>query len=588
MKKTVGDFLIERLHAWGVRRVFGYSGDGINGILGALARAHGAIEFVQVRHEEMAAFAACGHAKYTGEVGVCLATSGPGATHLVTGLYDALADHQSVVAIVGQKPRMALGSSFQQEIDLPALFKDVAREYVETVMTPAQVRHVIDRAFRTALAEHCPTCIIVPQDVQELPARDPPHEHGAAHSGVGYTAPKIVPEAGDLQRAADLLNAGQRVAMLVGAGARGATREVLAVAEKLGAGVAKALLGKPVVPDSLPYVTGGIGLLGTRASYELMQHCDTLLMVGSDFPYSEFLPEEGKARGVQIDIDARRLSLRYPMEVNLVGDSAATLAQLFPLLDYKEDRRWRERIERSVAKWWETLEHRAMQDGDPINPQRVFWELSPRLPDDILLACDTGTSVHWYSRDIRMREGMLAAHSGGLASMGAAMPYAIAGKFAFPDRPVMAFVGDGAMQMNGMNELITVAKYWKQWRDPRFMVLVLNNRDLDMVTWEQRVLEGDPKFSASQDLPDVPYAEYARMLGLAGLRIEHPSQIPAALDAALTSDRPIVVDVVADPTIPPLPPHVSAKQARAYLTALASGDPEALKVVRASVKQMFA
>ncbi|HVO89048.1 MAG TPA: thiamine pyrophosphate-requiring protein, partial [Casimicrobiaceae bacterium] len=501
MARTVGDFLVERLRAWGVRRVFGYSGDGINGIMGALARAEGAVEFVQCRHEEMAAFMASGHAKYTDEVGVCLATSGPGASHLVTGLYDALADHQPVVAIVGQKPRMALGSGFQQEIDLPALFKDVAREYVEMITTPAQARHVIDRAFRTALAERAPTCIIIPQDVQELPAHAPSQEHGSVHSGVGYVAPVITPPEEELRRAARLLNDGRRVAMLVGAGARHATREVLAVAEKLGAGIAKALLGKPVVPDSLPYVTGGIGLLGTRASYELMQNCDTLLMVGSDFPYAEFLPEEGHARGVQIDIDARRLSLRYPMEVNLVGESAATLAQLFPLLEYKSDRRWRERIERSVAKSWETLEHRAMQDGEPLNPQRVFWELSPRLPDDALLACDTGTSVHWFSRDIRMREGMLAAHSGGLASMGAAMPYAIAGKFAFPHRPVIAFIGDGAMQMNGLNACITVAKYWKEWSDPRWITLVLNNRDLNQVTWEQRIMMGDIRFVASQDVP---------------------------------------------------------------------------------------
>ena len=588
MAKTVGDFLIERVAAWGVTRIYGYPGDGIDGVMGALARARGRIDFVQARHEEMAAFMACGHAKFTGQVGVCLATSGPGAVHLLTGLYDALADHQSVVAIVGQKPRSALGGHFQQEIDLQALFKDVAHEYVETVMTATQVRHVIDRAFRTALARRSPTCIILPQDVQESQYKDPPHTHGSVHSGVGYSRPLVTPNADDLRRAADILNAGKRVAMLVGAGTQDATREVLEVAEKLGAGIAKALLGKPAVPDSLPYVTGGIGLLGTRASYEMMQDCDTLLMVGSDFPYAEFLPEEGQARGVQIDIDARRLSLRYPMEANLVGDSAVTLAELFPLLDYKQDRSWRSRIEKNVAQWWQTLENRAMQDAEPLNPQRVFWELSPRLPDDVLIACDTGTSVHWYSRDIRIREGMRAAHSGNLASMGAAMPYAIAGKFAYPHLPAVAFVGDGAMQMNGLNELITVARYWRRWANPQFIVFVLNNRDLNMVSWEQRVLEGDPKFMASQELPDFVYGEYAQLLGFAGMRLDDPSQVTATLDAALACDRPVVIDVVCDPTVPPLPPHVSLKQARNYLAALASGDPEALKIVRSSVKQMFA
>ena len=585
---TVADALVERLSAWGVRRIYGYPGDGINGVIGALSRAKDAIEFVEPRHEEAGAFMACGHAKFTGEVGVCLATSGPGAVHLVNGLYDAKADHQPVVAIVGQKPRTALGADFQQEVDLVALFKDVAHEYVQMVSSPAQMRHVVDRAFRIALARRSPTCIVLPQDVQEEKAAAPAHEHGTAHSGVGYSAPRVLPADADLQRAADILNAGKRVAMLIGAGAAGAAEEVVAVADTLGAGVAKALLGKPVLPDDLPFVTGGIGFLGTRPSYELMQGCDTLLMIGSGFPYAEFLPEEGAARGVQIDIDARMLSLRYPMEAALVGDSAQTLRALMPLLRRKEDRSFRAEVERSVADWWDTLARRADLPGKPINPQRVFLELSPRLPDQALLACDTGTTVHWYSRELRMRAGMRAAHSGNLASMGAAIPYAIAAKFAHSHLPALCFVGDGAMQMSGINELITVAYYWKQWRDPRFIVLVMNNRDLNMVTWEQRILAGDAKFERSQDVPDFPYAQYARSLGLGGVRLDDPAAIGDALDEALAATQPFVLEVICDPEIPPLPPRVSLAQARNYLMAIAKGDPNAVRMVRATIRQLFA
>jgi len=585
---TVADALVERLLVWGVRRIYGYPGDGINGVVGALDRASADIAFVEPRHEEAAAFMACGHAKFTGEAGVCLATSGPGAIHLTNGLYDAKADHQPVVAILGQKPRATLGGHFQQEVDLAALFKDVAHEYVHMVSAPAQLRHVVDRAFRIALAQRTPTCIILPQDIQEAKGANPAHEHGTVHSGAGYAAPRVLPSDIELQRAADVLNAGKRVAILIGAGAANAAEEVVAIAEKLGAGIAKALLGKPVLPDHLPFVTGGIGFLGTKPSYKLMQDCDTLLMIGSGFPYAEFLPEEGNARGVQIDIDARMLSLRYPMEVGLVGDSAETLRALLPLVETKSDRHFRTQVEANVVKWWETLAKRAHLDASPINPQRVFYELSPRLPDNAVMACDTGTTVHWYSRELKMREGMRAAHSGNLASMGAAIPYAIAAKFAYPDLPALCFVGDGAMQMNGINELITVARYWQQWRDPRFLVIVMNNRDLNMVTWEQRILAGDRKFDASQVLPDFPYATYATSLGLGGFRLEDPRNITTALDSALASERPYVLEVICDPEVPPLPPHVSLKQARNYLAAIAKGDPDAARMLRASIKEIFA
>jgi pyruvate dehydrogenase (quinone) len=582
---NVGDFLVQRLSDWGVKRIYGYPGDGINGIMGALNRASDRIEFVQARHEEMSAFMACGHAKFTGEVGVCLATSGPGAIHLLNGLYDAKLDHQPVVAIVGQQARAALGGDYQQEVDLLTLFKDVAHEYVHMVSDPEQVRHLADRALRIAHAERTVTCIIVPNDVQTMEAvEQPEHAHGTIHSGIGYVRARVVPHDDDLRRAADALNAGERVAMLVGQGALHATDEVIEVAEILGAGVAKALLGKAAVPDDLPFVTGSIGLLGTKPSYELMMGCDTLLMVGSSFPYAEFLPEEGKARGVQIDIDARMIGIRYPMEVQLVGDSAETLRALIPLLERKSDRSWREEIEENVRNWWRLMEERAMIEADPINPQRVFWELSARLPDNCILTSDAGTAANWYARDLKLRRGMMASLSGTLATMGPGVPYAIAAKFAHPDRVAIALVGDGAMQMNGLNELITIAKYWQRWSDPRLVVLVLNNRDLNQVTWEQRALEGDPKFEASQDIPDFPYARYAELIGLKGVRVESPDEIADAWDEVLAADRPAVLEAVTDPEVPPLPPHITFEQARHFVLSVARGDSGRRALIEQSLK----
>jgi pyruvate dehydrogenase (quinone) len=587
MAATVSDFLWQRLHGWGVRRVFGYPGDGINGLIGALDRTEGAIEFVQVRHEEMAAFMACAHAKYTGEVGVCLATSGPGAIHLLNGLYDARADHMPVLAIVGQQARAALGGFYQQEVDLLTLFKDVAGAFVEQASVPAQVRHLVDRAMRIAMAERRVTCIILPNDIQELDAVEtPPRQHGTVLSGIGYERPLVIPTQAQIQRAAEVLNAGSKVAMLVGAGALHATDEIIAVAERLGAGVAKALLGKAAVPDDLPFVTGSIGLLGTEPSWEMMNNCDTLLMVGSGFPYSEFLPKEGQARGVQIDTEPGMLSLRYPMEVNLLGDSRATLEALLPLLQPKEDRSWRERIEQGVAEWWRTLEARAMQEAEPLNPQRVFWELSPRLPERCIIAGDSGSHTNWYARDVKMRRGMMGSLSGGLASMGSGMPYAVAAKFGYPDRPVLAICGDGAMQMNGLNVLITVAKYWQRWADPRLVVLVLNNRDLNQVTWEQRVMAGDPKFLASQSLPDFPYHRYAEMIGLKGIFVDSPDRVGSAWDEAFAADRPVVVEFVTDPNVPPLPPHITLKQARAFAASMV-GEPELGSVLKNTARQVL-
>lgn len=588
MSNTVGDFILQRLTDWGIHRVFGYPGDGINGLMGAMGRAADRFDYVRVRHEEMAAFMAGGHAKFTGEVGVCIATSGPGAIHLLNGLYDAKLDHMPVVAIVGQQARTALGSDYQQEVDLPALFKDVA-SYVETIVAPAQARHVVDRAIRIAAAERTVTCVIVPNDIQEMPAvPSPPRVHGDVYSGVGYAMAHPVPDDQEIERAAQVLNAGKKVAILVGAGALNAGDEVAAVANRLGAGVAKALLGKAVLPDDLSYVTGSIGLLGTKPSWELMDHCDTLLMVGTTFPYSEFLPADGQARAVQIDLAPRNVSMRYPTEVNLIGDSAEVLRRLLLKLKQQTNPDWRERVELNVRKWWRVLEAKAMEPAEPINPQRIFWELSSALPDQAIICGDCGSHTNWYARDVKLRRGMMASLSGKLATMGSGVPYAIAAKMAHPDRPVLAIVGDGAMQMNGNAELITVKQYWRRWKHPGFVVLVLANHDLNQVTWEQRALAGDPKFEAAQDVEDFPYARYGELLGFKGIRVERPEDIAKAWREAFAADRPVVLEVLADPNVPPLPPHITLAQAKSYMTALYKGDPNEGGVIRQTLREMFA
>jgi len=584
MSQTVGAHILERLHGHGVTRVYGYPGDGINGILGGFHEHGDAIEFIQAAHEELAAFMACAHAKFSGEVGVCLATSGPGAIHLLNGLYDAKLDHQPVVAIVGQQQRLSMGASFQQEVDLVSLFKDVASEFVQVAMVPGQVTHLIDRAVQIARATRSVTCVIVPADVQEEAAETPPRAHGSVFSGGPMPKPRVVPHDADLVRAAEVLNAGERVAILIGQGAREAAAEVEELALLLGAGVAKALNGRDVLPDDLPYVTGSVGLLGTKASDEMMQGCDTLLMIGSGFPYSEWLPEPGEARGVQIDLDARMLGIRYPMEVNLAGDARDTLRALLPLLQQKTDRSWPDQIAGEIERWWALLGEQAAIAAEPVNPQKVFHELSPRLPDGCIITADSGSGTNWYARHLRFRRGMRGALSGTLATMGPALPYALAAKFVHPDRPVIAIQGDGAMQMNGLNALIDVAKYRDRWSDPRFIVLVLNNRDLNQVTWEQRVMVGDPKLPASQVIPDFPYARYAELLGFEGIRVDDPEQVGPAWERALAADRPVVYEAIVDPEVPPLPPHIDFEQAKNLAQALAKGDPARGAIVRQSLK----
>jgi pyruvate dehydrogenase (quinone) len=581
---NAGDFLVDRLKVWGVRRIYGYSGDGIDGVIGSLQR-DGGIEFIQPRHEEMAAFMAVAHAKFTGELGVCLSTGGPGATHLITGLYDAKLDHMPVLAIAGQAEATVRGGSYQQELNLDRIFADVA-EFVQEVTDPAQLPHVVDRAIRIATARRAVAVIILPKDVQEQKYTPPPRAHGFTRSGPGYAMPSIVPKSADLERAAEILNAGERVAILIGAGALRATDEVIAVADRLGAGVAKALLGKTALPDDLPFVTGSIGLLGTRPSSDLMNECDTLLMVGTGFPWSEFLPEDGRARAVQIDIEPAMLSLRYPCEVNLHGEAAETLRSLLPLLEQKYARSWRDRIGHWMQDWWATLEARAKTPAHPVNPQRVVWEMSPRLSANAIVTSDSGSCANWYARDYRVQRGQMASLSGGLASMGAAVPYAIAAKFAHPERPVVALVGDGAMQMNNMAELITIEKYRRQWSDPRLIVCVFNNEDLNEVTWEQRVMNGNPRFDASQDLPDVRYSAFAEMIGLKGIFIDDPENLGDAWEEALSADRPTVLEVKTDREIAPLPPHISLTQAKAFISSVAK-EKGAGHVIRDTARQVF-
>ncbi|HEX4226751.1 MAG TPA: thiamine pyrophosphate-requiring protein [Pseudonocardiaceae bacterium] len=585
MADTVADVLLARLREWGVRQVFGYPGDGINGLLAAWGRADNDPQFVQARHEEMAAFEAVGYAKFSGEVAICAATSGPGAIHLLNGLYDAKLDHVPVVALVGQTERSAMGGSYQQEVDLLSLYKDVCSEYVQMCMVPQQLPNLLDRAIRIAATEHAPTAIIFPSDVFELPYEPPEHAFKQVPSSLGMT--EVTPRADDaaITQAAEILNAGQKVALLVGQGARGCVAELSQVTELLGAGAAKALLGKDVLSDDLPWVTGAIGLLGTTASYHMMMECDTLLTVGSNFPYTQFMPKLDQARAIQIDRSGKWIGMRYPYELNIVGDAKTTLQALIPKLQRKTDRSWREKIESNVADWWQVIERQAATDADPINPMRIFAELSERLPDNAIVAADSGSAANWYARVLRFRGDMRGSLSGTLATMGPGVPYVIGAKWAHPDRPAIALVGDGAMQMNGLAELITIARYWQQWSDPRLIVAVLHNNDLNQVTWEMRAMQGAPKFAESQTLPEVDYAAFARGLGLHALNVEKPDALGDAWAQALSADRPTVLDVRCDPNVPPIPPHATLEQVRSLVGAVLHGDEDTWGFIKQGVKQ---
>jgi len=585
MAEDVSDFVLNRLREWGVEHVFAYPGDGINGLVAAFGRSDNNPRFIQARHEEMAAFQATGYAKFSGRVGICMATSGPGAIHLLNGLYDAKLDRVPVVAIVGQTARSAMGGSYQQEVDLQAVFKDVASDYLVEVNVASQLPNALDRAIRTALTRRAPTAVIIPSDLQEEPYEAPEHAFKQVpSSGPSFGHPALAPTEEQIRTAADILNAGSKVAILIGQGARSAATQVRQVAETLGAGVAKALLGKDVLADDLPYVTGSIGLLGTRPSYEMMRDCDTLLIVGSNFPYSQFLPKYGQARAVQIDIDGTAIGMRYPTELNIVADAATALDNLIPLLARNDDRSWQETIEKNVARWWETMQRQANLSAKPSNPMRIAWELSERLPSNAIVTADSGSSTNWYARCLKFREGMRGSLSGTLATMGPAVPYAIGAKFAHPDRPVIALVGDGAMQMNGLAELLTIRRYRDLWSDQRLIVCIFHNNDLNQVTWELRAMGGAPKFEESQSLPDVSYADVARSMGLRAIAVDTDDAIGPAWDEALAADEPTVLDIRCDPEMPPIPPHATYEQAKELVESILKGDPARWHLIAQGIK----
>ena len=584
----VAQFMLNRLQEWGIERIYGYPGDGINAFLGAFEKVEGP-EFIQTRHEEMAAFMACAHSKFTGQIGACMATSGPGAIHLANGLYDAKLDHQPVIAIVGQQKRHSVGAHYQQEIDLQSFFKDVGG-FVSTVMDEYAARHVLDRAIKSALTERRPAIVIVPDDVAEMDYSDPPYMHGSVYSSPTWSQPHMVPDGELLRQAANILNAGEKVAFLIGQGARKARNEVLEAADILGAGIAKALLGKDAVPDDLPNVTGAVGLLGTEPSHKMLMDCDTLFMIGTSFPYAEWLPKEGSAKCVEIDIDGAMIGVRYPNDVSLVGDSKDTLQALIPMLERKTDRSWLEWIEKEIRAWWRVLDDVANQKADPINPQLVFHELDKRLPGDTIMTSDSGSATNWWARHIKMREDMRGSLSGTLATMLPGVPYAISAKFAYPERPVIAFTGDGAFEMLGMNELLTVKRYLQELcgKNPTLIFAVLVNEDLNQVSYEQRALAADPKNPETQTLPYVPAAEFAKLLGFEGIKVTKPKEVGPAWDKALAADKPVLLEFVTDPKVPPLPPHVRVSQAKKTAKAMLSGDEDAAGIAKHGFKGKLA
>lgn len=539
--------------------MYGYSGDGINGVLEAIRASAGDLAFVQARHEENAALMAVGEAKYAGGVGVVVSTQGPGAVHLLNGLYDAKLDRIPVVALVGQQHRSVLGSGYMQEINLRTLFADVAAHYIAEVVSPEQVPMVIDRAFRAALASRSPVVVILPHDVQSAPAPEQPHEHGIVPTASTFDRPLIRAADARVSAAVELLSSARRPALLVGKGAADAADEVADFAEHAGAAIVTSLLGKPFVDERLPLAAGTMGHLGTTASAEVFAECDALLIIGSNDPWTEFYPAPGQAKTIQIDIDPQAIGNRSHVDVGLAGDAAATLRALRSAIPAATDRTWRKRVHRIVERWRAVSAERAAVTADPLNPEAAMRALNAHLPDNARVALDVGSVVYWYARQLIIPRGVPAHVSGTLATMGCGIPYGLAAKLTAPDRPVVVLSGDGGMQMTGLAELVTVASRWRDWADPRFVIAVFDNRDLAEVSWEQREMEGAPRFDASQRLPAVPYAEYARLLGLAGESASSADDVDAAWQRAWSADRPCVLSIRTDPAIPLLPPLAAVK-----------------------------
>ena len=567
---SAADVLIETIQDWGVEVIFGLPGDGINGIMEALRKREREVRFIQVRHEESAALAACGYAKFTGKLGVCLATSGPGAIHLLNGLYDAKLDGQPVLALTGMPYHDLIGTHAQQDVEVDKVFADVAA-YNARIMSSTHVENVADLACRTALSYRKVAHITFPVDLQDKEAekkgskRNVPH-----HTSDVFARGARLPAENDLRRAAEILNKGKRVAMLVGQGALKATDELEQVAERLAAPIVKALLGKAAVPDDSPYTTGQVGLLGTRPSQEALEECDTLLMVGTSFPYIEFLPKPGQARAVQIDIDAVRIGLRYPVEVGLVGDARRALEALLPLLEYHEDRRFLGKAQQGMKEWWKLMEERGTVQDTPMKPQVVAWELGKRLRDDAIVIADSGTIATWWARQIPARRGQMHTLSGTLATMANSLPYAIAAQLAYPNRQVVAFVGDGGFSML-MAELATCVKYQLPVK-----IVIAKNNTLGMIKWEQMVFLGNPEYGC--ELQPIDFAAVARAFGATGITITDPAECGSALDEALNQSGPVVVEAVVDPYEPPMPPKITRDQAMKFAKSLIRGEPNREKI----------
>jgi pyruvate dehydrogenase (quinone) len=590
MSTTVSDFVIRRVREWGVSRVFGFPGDGIGEFDGALGRAERkgeGLEYIRPTHEEICALMATAHAKFTGQVGVCVATSSPGAFHMMNGLYDAAMDNQPVVAIIGQQGLNAFGTFTMQESNLELAFADVA-VYVQTIVSPQQAQAVVDTAFRTAITRLGPAVIILPHDVQGMEMELPTREMWMSRSSVVPPSTSLTPPAAEIAKAAEIINAGSKVTFLVGHGANGATDEVLAAARLAGAGIVTALRGKQVISSDVPFHTQQLGLLGSRPSLVQMQDCDTLVLLGTNYPYGQFLPKTGSARAIQIDLKPEQLGLRYPTELNLWGDVKAVLAALVPLLEQKSDLSWQNSVSDGMLEWESEMKAQALaQYDDGVNPRRVFHELNARLPDRAIVTADAGTTADWYGHHIRLRNGMLGDLSGRLATMLAAMPYAVAAKFAYPDRTVVCTIGDGAFQMLGMNELITVKKYLERWENQQLIIIVLHNNDLTQVSWEMRTEDGNPVWRTAQDVDSVDFAGWAKLLGFSGIQVHDDDDVEAALDSAFANPGVTLIDAYTSRNVPPLPPHISREFATMTAKSLLKGDPFELAVIKDSAEALL-
>ena len=573
---TAADVLVETLLGWGVKVVFGLPGDGINGIIESLRTHEEKIRFIQVRHEEAAAFMACGYAKFTGKLGVCLATSGPGGIHLLNGLYDAKLDNQPVLAITGLQFHDLIGTFTQQDVALDKLFMDVA-VFNERIMGPTHVENIADLACRTALAYHGVAHITFPVDLQEkeVKKKQASSRNIAHHTSDVYARSARLPDHADLERAADILNQGKKVAILAGRGALDATQELEETAELLGAPIVKPLLGKAAVPDDSPYTTGGIGLLGTKPSQEALEDCDTLLMVGTSFPYIEFMPKPGQARGVQIELDPKRIGLRYPVEVGLVGDSRNTLRELIPLLKHKEDRKFLQAAQAGMKDWWELMEKRATRPDKPMKPQVVAWELGKRLRNDAIVSCDSGTIATWWARHILARRGQMHTLSGNLATMAPGLPYTIAAQVAYPNRQCVAFVGDGGFSML-MADFVTAVKYKLPIK-----VVIIKNNTLGQIKWEQMVFLGNPEYGV--DLQPIDFAAFAHACGGIGFSVEDPADCGRALEEFLAAPGPAILQAAVDPFEPPMPAKVKTEQALHFAESLARGEPNRKKIALTTI-----